>query len=85
MPNLLLAPEDDDSNIPPSGPSPAPIKGDQKPEGEFETLHIKFNPLKVGFGIVSPWPGTDRASGSSEAPPFNFITDSQSEEEEEPR
>jgi hypothetical protein len=87
MPNLLVAPEDDDSDVPLVplfGPSPAPNKGDQ-PESEFEMLHIKFNPLKVGFGIVSSWPGTDQTSETDQATLFNFITDRQIEKEKEPR
>jgi len=62
MPNLLLAPEDDDSDLPLDhnlGSSPSNNVPTSKSPTEVERLHVRFDPQKVGFGIVPPWPSVD--------------------------
>jgi hypothetical protein len=52
MANLTLAPEDDESDFSlPQKPSPAPVG--------LQRFHLCFDPEKVGFGIISPWPGLE--------------------------
>jgi len=66
MANLTLAPEDDDSyaalNLPSS--TRRQIEGIKLPE--TQKLHGCFDPQKVGFGILAPWPGTELAVRTKE-------------------
>jgi hypothetical protein len=63
MPNLILAPEDDDSDFPRVhnlASSPLVDETDMNQGTELQRLRFHFNPHKVGFGIL-PWPGVDPA------------------------
>jgi hypothetical protein len=69
MPNLTLAPEDDDSAFPRSHnleSSPRGNANDSNHRSELETLRLRFNPHKVGFGIL-PWPGVGHSKPAKEA------------------
>jgi hypothetical protein len=69
MPNLTLAPEDDDSAFPRSHnleSSPRDNANDSNQRSELETLRLRFNPHKVGFGIL-PWPGVAYPRPAKEA------------------
>jgi hypothetical protein len=66
MPNLLLAPEDDDSDSPLDhnlGTSPLNNPATSRPSKSVERFHLHFDPRKAGFGLVSLWPGTDQILG----------------------
>ena len=66
MANLNLAHEDDDSYSPLNfAPSQRKqIEGARL--ADTQRLHGCFDPKKVGFGILAPWPGTELAIGSKE-------------------
>jgi hypothetical protein len=61
MANLTLAPEDDNSdlrhgdNVGLTGTK----ANDCNPQSELQKIRFRFNPHKVGFGIL-PWPGTEQ-------------------------
>lgn len=64
MPNLTLAPEEDDPQSPITnslGPSPLGIARDANQATELQSIQGRFNPRKIGFGIL-PWPGTEESS-----------------------
>jgi hypothetical protein len=69
MPNLTLAPEDDDSAFPRSHnleSSPRGNANDSNHLSELQNVRLHFNPHKVGFGIL-PWPGVDQSRPAKEA------------------
>jgi hypothetical protein len=62
MTNLTLAPEDDDSDLRHGdnvGQSVGTQAVDSNRQSELKQLRFRFDPHKVGFGIL-PWPGTDQ-------------------------
>jgi hypothetical protein len=62
MANLTLAPEDDDSGLRHSNNverSADTYAVDSNRQSELQQLRFRFDPHKVGFGIL-PWPGTDQ-------------------------
>lgn len=64
MTNLTLAPEDDDSPTP-NGDRLTPVRpslSEATGPTEVQRLRAQFDPQKVGFGILAPWPGTQRAT-----------------------
>jgi hypothetical protein len=66
MPNLLLAPEDDDSDLPLDhnlGTSPRKNALTSEALKRAERFRLHFDPRKPGFGLVSLWPGADQALG----------------------
>jgi hypothetical protein len=68
MPNLTVAPEDDDSAFPWSHnleSSPRNQVNDSNQRSELERVRLSFDPHKVGFGIL-PWPGVDQSRPANE-------------------
>jgi len=68
MPNLTVAPEDDDSAFPWSHnleSSPRKKANDSNQRSELERVRLSFDPHKVGFGIL-PWPGVDQSRPANE-------------------
>jgi hypothetical protein len=62
MANLTLAPEDDDSDLRHGdnlGQSAGNHAVDSNRQSELKQLQFRFDPHKVGFGIL-PWPGTEQ-------------------------
>jgi hypothetical protein len=77
MPNLTLAPEDDDSDSPRGrevGPSPQDQGIDLNQWTEMQDLRVRFDPHKVGFGLL-PWPGVDPALKDNAAIAMKFLID----------
>ena len=61
MSNLTLAPEEDDPQSPLSnglGSSPLGHTREATQATELENFRSRFDPKKVGFGLL-PWPGTE--------------------------
>jgi hypothetical protein len=59
MANLAFAPEEDDFDNPLAQDSgPTGLAGNPGPLKNARRLHLDFDPRKIGFGIVSPWPGS---------------------------
>ena len=61
MANLTLAPEEDDPLSLfsfESGHSPQRSVANEEPSTEVQRIELHFDPQKVGFGIIDPWPGT---------------------------
>lgn len=66
MTNLLLAPEEDDSDLAHNrslGVSSQDNTSDSMERSELQKFHISFDLQKSGFGI-RPWPGVDATSAS---------------------
>jgi hypothetical protein len=64
MANLTLAPEEDDPLFSlglNSGISTRKCVDEPKLPTELQRLRGQFDPQKVGFGLIAPWPGTDQA------------------------
>jgi hypothetical protein len=61
MANLTLAPEDDNPDFRRDNTklSAGSHANDSNQQSELQKLRLRFNPNKVGFGIL-PWPGTDQ-------------------------
>lgn len=58
---LTLAPEDDDpQSLVTNGLGSSPLDHAREPKQltELQSLQSRFNPRKIGFGIL-PWPGTE--------------------------
>jgi hypothetical protein len=64
MANLTLAPEEDDPlfalGLNPGLSGRKPVDEPKLP-AELQRLRVQFDPQKVGFGIIAPWPVTDHA------------------------
>ena len=59
MANPTLAPDDDDDFLLVDNFGPSPNKNlavTKAPTSEAETLHLRFDPHKIGFGLFAPWP-----------------------------
>ena len=88
MPNLLVAPlpEDDDSNIPlvhPFGPSPFSKEDEHDPATDLEKVRFKFDPRKVGFGIVAPWPDPSQTHELNKVVVTRVATDEEDKDKNE--
>lgn len=66
MPNLTLAPEEDDPRFP-NGLRPSPLSHKREPHQatELQELKVRFDPAKIGFGIL-PWPATADTSEATD-------------------
>jgi hypothetical protein len=69
MANLTLAPEEDEPlfslNLEHRFTKREQIDARKMPM-ELRRLHGQFDPQKVGFGIIAPWPGTEQAIRTKE-------------------
>lgn len=86
MANLTLAPEDDDSHSPLDrklGPSPRRVADDSTLSTEMQRLRGQFDPKKVGFGILAPWPGTEQAIRAKESAAIGTFFDGRDRKEQE--
>ena len=69
MANLTLAPEEDDPLFSlglNSGISTRKCVDEPKLPTELQRLRGQFDPQKVGFGLIAPWPGTEQAVRTKE-------------------
>jgi hypothetical protein len=66
MTNMLLAPEEDDSDLARGQSVEIALRrgvSDAQRQSEVQKFCLSFDPQKGGFGI-RPWPGVEAASGS---------------------
>jgi hypothetical protein len=78
MTHTTLAPEGDD-------PHPVDLKSRRgaKAPTEAQTLLFRFDPKKVGFGILAPWPGGDQGLRIKESSTIMSFVECKKREDEE--
>jgi hypothetical protein len=85
MANLTLAPEDDNSDLRHNAGLSAPNSADDSNrQSEMQQLLFRFNPHKVGFGIL-PWPGTEqpRAAKDTVTIALDYLADGEAHRDQE--